>query len=362
MKRLIISLFVYTTVVFATTIHVPADYTTIQAGIDASSNGDTVLVQSGTYTGSGNKDLEIGGKSITIISASGATSTIIDCENNGRGFLFPQEQGATLILDGFTIQNGTPNDGNDGGGILCISGNSLTIKNCIIKNNQNSGLYFSYCSPIVINCIISGNTSEWWGGGLNLDQSAAEIKNCLISGNTSPGKGGGIVVQHNSPNIVNCTITENSAPEGGGIYCYQAFPTVTNSILWNDAPEEVYFDDSFNSNSIMIAYSDIQGDSAGIGINNNGTVYWETGNIDTDPLFTDESGGDYTLQNGSPCIDAGTAFFVWQGDTLVNLSPGEYVDSDPDMGAFEYDVVSTTEDFPLTPFKFVLHQNYPNPV
>jgi len=57
MKRLIISLFVCTTVVCATTINVPADYTTIQAGIDASSNA----VQSGTYTGSGNKDLEIGG-------------------------------------------------------------------------------------------------------------------------------------------------------------------------------------------------------------------------------------------------------------------------------------------------------------
>ena len=33
----------------ATIINIPQDYLTIQAGIDASNNGDTVLVQSGTF-------------------------------------------------------------------------------------------------------------------------------------------------------------------------------------------------------------------------------------------------------------------------------------------------------------------------
>ena len=47
MKKLIILLL--TSFSFATVINVPDDYSTIQEGIDASVNGDTVLVQPNTY-------------------------------------------------------------------------------------------------------------------------------------------------------------------------------------------------------------------------------------------------------------------------------------------------------------------------
>ena len=36
-------------ILFATTIHIPVDYETIQEGIDASVDGDTVLIAQGTY-------------------------------------------------------------------------------------------------------------------------------------------------------------------------------------------------------------------------------------------------------------------------------------------------------------------------
>ena len=49
MKKVILFGFGLISFLFATTINIPADYTTIQAGINASVDGDTVLVAQGTY-------------------------------------------------------------------------------------------------------------------------------------------------------------------------------------------------------------------------------------------------------------------------------------------------------------------------
>ena len=53
---------------FATKSLVPDEYATIQAAIDAAENDDIVIVEPNTYTGAGNKNLDFGGRAITVRS------------------------------------------------------------------------------------------------------------------------------------------------------------------------------------------------------------------------------------------------------------------------------------------------------
>jgi hypothetical protein len=132
-----------------------------------------------------------------------------------------------------------------------------------------------------------------------------------------------------------------------------------NCILWNNSPQEVEFDDYYDPNTITIAYTDIAGGEVGIETNNNGTVNWLEGNIDADPLFVDAEMGDYHLTEDSPCIDAGTNYFEYEGAVLVDLSEDEYYGAAPDMGAFEYGLVNTDElKIENVKCKII---NYPNP-
>jgi len=107
-------------------------------------------------------------------------------------------------------------------------------------------------------------------------------------------------------------------------------PTVTNSIVWGNSPDEIYNLD----NTPMVTYSDIQG------------YYPGTGNINDDPLFVDPDGpdnipgnedDDYHLTAGSPCIDTGTSSGAPATDLEGNPRPQG---AGYDMGAYEFAAVS----------------------
>ena len=89
-------------------IRVPTNYLTIQHAIDAAQYGDIVLVADGVYKGTGNKDLDLKGKAITVRSENGPASTIIDCEGVRKGFHFHSGETSTAVVSGFTIKNGAP--------------------------------------------------------------------------------------------------------------------------------------------------------------------------------------------------------------------------------------------------------------
>jgi hypothetical protein len=168
--------------VFGATLYVgPGEtYTEIQPAINAASSGDTIIVRDGTYTGTDNKNVDFGGKAITVKSENGAQYCIIDCQGSGRGFYFHSGEGSGSVVDGFTIKNGyvilaPPSEPYDhGGGILCW-GASPTIKNCTIINNRSArggGIACYYGSPLITHCTISGNRSDVHGGAVYVYQGS----------------------------------------------------------------------------------------------------------------------------------------------------------------------------------------------
>ena len=314
MKKVYILLIFITAIVSATTINVPGDYSTIQAAIDTCSNGDTVLVAAGTYVENityNGENIVVGSLYLTTQDTSYISSTIIDGNQAGSVVAFENGEDSTAMLSGFTITNGLA---TSGGGIYCGSNSSPIVTDVVITGNSaytGGGIYCgSNSNPSLTHVIITDNLAGFDSGGIHCDYSSPILTDVTIIGNTANYRGGGIVCFFSSPIFTDVTITGNMATgtnaSGGGIFCwYNSNPGFLNCILWNNYPQQIYFHEDFDINSITISYSDIQGGEGGIITNDNVTVYWEEGNIFDDPLFCNADSRDYTLAENSPCVGTG---------------------------------------------------------
>jgi hypothetical protein len=317
-------------------LYVPADFSTIKAAVGAARNTDTVVVADGTYTGDGNRDIDFGGKAITVRSENGPGSCIIDHEYlQSFGFHFQNREDGNSVVDGFTITNTAV-------GISCRY-SSPTIINCIITDNGKyfglgGGMYFYRSSPTVSNCIISHNKSALdppyftrpAGAGIYSAYGSPVITNCVISGNVAEGGNGigGAILSTGSMLVVsNCTITGNWAGDAGGaFYCYGGALKISNCIIrdnYSGDGNDIYLVPDTDAD-IFIDYSNVQGGWAG------------AGNMDADPCFVNPYNDDYHLLEGSPCIDAGDPNYVPERNE-TDLDGNAHVRGYAiDMGAYEY--------------------------
>ncbi|MBT3250909.1 MAG: DUF1565 domain-containing protein [Candidatus Marinimicrobia bacterium] len=263
----------------------------------------------------------------------------------GGGGIYLGNDSSLILLNSSIINNTVT---GYGGGIRCENSNS-TFSDLIIKNNsadsKGGGVYIVYSNPFMINSkIIDNSINSWHAGGLYIGHGSDPIlQNLLISGNSGEYGGGVSCDTNTNPVFINTTITANVSVYGGGILCIlNSNPIFINSILWDNSPQEIYLWDS--TNSIALAYSDIQGGEYSIVNYLDNEVNWMEGNIDSDPFFLDINNESFSLSENSPCIDTGTDYFEYQQEILLNLLPEEYEGYNPDMGSIESEFIGLEGD------------------
>jgi hypothetical protein len=283
---------------FATIINIPEQYETIQQGIDSSTNGDTVLVQPGTYI----ENINFNGHNITLSSlflttqdTSYISQTIIDGNQNGSVVTFENGENSTTVITGFTLSGGYATDWETGGGgITC-------------QNNSN---------PSLLNLRIINNYS-YYGGGINCNNSNPSIIDVSITDNTAIVYGGGIYFGYDSnPFLSAVSISNNFAIDTGG---------------------GIYFDD--DSNPFLSAVSI----SNNFAIDTGGGIYFDD---DSNPVFSSENRCNIysnIVQNRVLGSDIYSDSFVEVVvDTFTVILPSEYYASPLDN--FSFDILSSIQE------------------
>ncbi|MEE9119299.1 MAG: T9SS type A sorting domain-containing protein [Calditrichia bacterium] len=399
----------------ATIINIPDDYLTIQEGIDASTDGDMVLVQPGTYVENINfngHNIVLGSLFLTTGDLTYADSTVIDggdYQESDTVIRLENGEDNTTVIEGFTIQDGwaeqgggiyclnsspkitfniiygntaiTEQIGGQGGGIYIFGGGPSIINNLIIWNVAGDGAGI-YCSDsddtVILKNIIAAQRGNNDGTGIYCNNASPIIGENTFTNNETYHAGGGIYCDNSNPLITYNLIYQNSAyapgsmfAYGGGIYCHFSNPRIINNTITQNAATNyenmpcfgggIYVKDSnpVILNSIIWDNYAIFGsqilDTDGSAIINfsdvQDTLWPGDGNIDSDPLFVSPDFGNLYLSPGSPCIDAGDP-----------ESPFDPDGSRADMGALYYDHRVGIDDLPeILPRKYLLNQNYPNP-
>jgi hypothetical protein len=309
--------------VAAAELHVPGDFATIQAALDAALPEDTILVDPGTYM----ENLRFGGKNVTLKSTDGPGGTTI--QGTGGTTVDIGPGGAIL---GFTVTGGTA---TFGAGMSVNGGGTVITGNVFDGNQQGAGGFGAAIggnnsSPIIQQNVFQNNScdGQFLSGVVSfVNTSSPRIVNNIFQDN--PCRAINMTLPSGSlPQVINNTIVRNVS----GVRVDRRIPTNqqvyrNNLIDGNQIGLEVDFGiESFNptwENNLVF---------------NNGTDYrgiadqtGQNGNISADPLLVDFDNGDYHLQGGSPAIGAGST----QDAPEVDFD-GVLRGNSIDIGAFQF--------------------------
>ena len=215
---------------------------TIQNAINTVKNGGKIHIMAGTYkeTLTVNKNVHLIGK--------GSDKTILNADYNGTGIdIKPWKK---VLIEGITITQGY--SWESGGGIY-NDRSSVTLRNCIIRNNKvffgspftstGGGIYNYYGDMLIENSTIQSNEIYQNGAGIASVYSNLVIKDSIIQNNLAPSDwpphtdGGGVYVWYGSVTLENNIIRNNYASFGGGISLKNTHATLRNCVIQNNTAQ-----------------------------------------------------------------------------------------------------------------------------
>ncbi|NLH41056.1 MAG: hypothetical protein GX448_04380, partial [Planctomycetes bacterium] len=273
-------------------------YDCIQHAIDTAGEGDTLVVQPGTYE----EKIRLKGKKVTLTSSepeNPAVRAATVIAGSGQQVTFADEETADCVFTGFTVSGGSYG--------VFVGGSSPTIDRCTITNASAAGVkVWNKGAPVVSRCEIAGNANgaELWAYREKrvVLNNFGTFRNCLVVGNRKAGFYSGY------PTLENCTVADNLGPGVDAILA-----EISNSILFFNNEAAGGANLRVEKATSVVTYSDVQGG-------------WEgEGNIDADPLFVARGqwvptgdvrtnvGNRVSMQPGIPVWAAGDYHLKSQG-------------------------------------------------
>jgi len=305
-----------------------ADLATAYAGMV--SGVDDLIVRDGTYTGPNNRNLDPGGKLVTVASENGPFTCIFDAEDNScRFFYLHSGETNSFIVDGIQFKKTNLNVNGGKGGFAYATGATVlspTFRNCIITD-----------------CKIVHFLGGWGSCVAAYSDADVVFENCLIYGCHAVGSCVGYAEGPGSRVcFYNCTIMANtctSSTSGAGFRA-QAWGDfrLYNCIVYNNQYKDWYAD---TSQTWSYCYNTCYKISWG-------SCHYSGANITLDPLHVVGPLGSYYLSciaagegADSPCLDAGNDGYAPAGWNALTTRTDEALDSSPvDMG-FHWPPVSS---------------------
>jgi hypothetical protein len=296
------------------------DFLTIGDAVAAAAPSDEVLIGPGLYP-----ERLVIGITLTLRSTDGPETTILDGEDSHN---ILQINGAPgFRIEGLQFRRGYH---DSGGAIHICEGASVTIENCIFRENRSwhdAGAIYTCMagtSAEVIDCHFEENHAAWNGGACGVNTSSTmNFEGCLFDGNTCNSGCGGVASHEGAHmDVTHCLFVRNRGADAGALRMWGAPATISHCTFHaNRAPSGASV--RIYDPSAVFSQNIITSEQSGYGL----VYYYPPGDhhcnlffdnvmgavgdgllganeIDADPRYCDYASDDFTLCTISPALPA----------------------------------------------------------